>query len=358
LSHRRLGYFSSSTINGTTAAGHVIPDIRVWRYSYTAESGWISGAYERLYRQAYDKLVSFTHDKASASAGVSLVEMRESLTMIHKRATQLLQFTVALAKRDFGGVVRALGLSKDEAIRLRGKAGVQARKERTRRLKSVWDAQAVKPASFANNFLEYVFGWAPMVKDIQDAITVLNRSHPAEPVSAKAEETLKEESTVDPYMSWDGYVPYSHNTYTHFYRVRLQVSIRVTNPNLLLAHDLGLINPVAVAWQVVPFSFLVDWFIPIGKYLSSYTDWVGLELENTFQSRLYDGFATNEVRYEGYAGRGTEVRRAQGYAFERDVPYVLTVPSLHTRIGLPTGDLLGKAVSSMALLIQQLSNRK
>lgn len=32
--------------------------------------------------------------------------------------------------------------------------------------------------------------------------------------------------------------------------------------------SLALVDPVQIAWEVVPYSFVVDWFIPIGTYLS------------------------------------------------------------------------------------------
>jgi hypothetical protein len=33
--------------------------------------------------------------------------------------------------------------------------------------------------------------------------------------------------------------------------------------------QLGLVDPASVAWELMPFSFVADWFIPIGSYLSN-----------------------------------------------------------------------------------------
>jgi len=33
--------------------------------------------------------------------------------------------------------------------------------------------------------------------------------------------------------------------------------------------SLGLYDPLSVAWELVPFSFVADWFIPIGTYLDN-----------------------------------------------------------------------------------------
>lgn len=36
-----------------------------------------------------------------------------------------------------------------------------------------------------------------------------------------------------------------------------------------VGRSLGLMDPVSVLWELVPYSFVVDWFLPIGSYLSA-----------------------------------------------------------------------------------------
>jgi len=45
-----------------------------------------------------------------------------------------------------------------------------------------------------------------------------------------------------------------------------------------LINAFGLDNPLAIAWEVVPFSFVVDWFLPINRYLKNISALNGLEL--------------------------------------------------------------------------------
>ena len=47
------------------------------------------------------------------------------------------------------------------------------------------------------------------------------------------------------------------------------------------AAQFGLTNPLLVAWEVVPFSFVVDWFLPVGDYLEGLTSLHGLKLSET-----------------------------------------------------------------------------
>lgn len=46
--------------------------------------------------------------------------------------------------------------------------------------------------------------------------------------------------------------------------------------------QLGLTNPALLAWELLPWSFVIDWFIPIGNYLST--------LDATLGLRILDGY--------------------------------------------------------------------
>jgi hypothetical protein len=36
-----------------------------------------------------------------------------------------------------------------------------------------------------------------------------------------------------------------------------------------VARQLGMLDPASVVWEIVPYSFVVDWFVPFGTYLSN-----------------------------------------------------------------------------------------
>lgn len=69
---------------------------------------------------------------------------------------------------------------------------------------------------------------------------------------------------------------------------------------------LGLTNPALIAWELVPFSFVVDWFIPVSNYLS------GLEAikllpyttitKTTTKVRAYTASPSTNVRVAGLRG--------------------------------------------------------
>lgn len=60
----------------------------------------------------------------------------------------------------------------------------------------------------------------------------------------------------------------------------------VRNKTLMRLEQFGLANPTAVAWELVPFSFVADWFVGIGDYLAAQTALLGLEVLDGGTSQL------------------------------------------------------------------------
>lgn len=48
----------------------------------------------------------------------------------------------------------------------------------------------------------------------------------------------------------------------------------------------GMTNPFEIAWEKVPFSFVVDWFLPVGDWLSSFDSTLGWEFKSGTFSTL------------------------------------------------------------------------
>lgn len=62
----------------------------------------------------------------------------------------------------------------------------------------------------------------------------------------------------------------------------------LTNANLAEFSSLGLINPLEIIWELVPYSFVVDWFLPVGNWLSSMTADAGFTFQGGSLSRKTD----------------------------------------------------------------------
>jgi len=110
------------------------------------------------------------------------------------------------------------------------------------------------------------------------------------------------------------------------------------------ASQLGFVNPVSVAWQLVPFSFVVDWFVNVGQFIGSYTDFVGVEQSNPCVTRyqVADCIVSANNRPYVYEGLSIYVRRTLG------------IPSPSLKVRPWNGVSPVRAATAIALLIQQL----
>jgi hypothetical protein len=46
----------------------------------------------------------------------------------------------------------------------------------------------------------------------------------------------------------------------------------------------GVANPIATAWDLVPLSFVFDWWWNLGRYLEQFSDFYGLKIEDAYRT--------------------------------------------------------------------------
>jgi uncharacterized protein YlaN (UPF0358 family) len=78
---------------------------------------------------------------------------------------------------------------------------------------------------------------------------------------------------------------------------------------LSFATSLGLTDPLSVAWEIIPFSFVIDWFYPIGTFLDNLA--VLPKLEGRFRKTLFRkqacSFRTGTAAYNGTKRSGLHI---------------------------------------------------
>lgn len=239
-----------------------------WRYhSFASEMGNESLTYNKAYSSFVRKLGE------PAGIGITLAQWKQADQMISKRASQLTSFTGALARRNPLGVAASLGLSLRDVRRVMG-----VRYGTARKLSDLW--------------LEFWFGWKPLVNDIYTACEVFDREPPAARFKGRGSTVWEFRQYEDPSN------PVWINS--EFLRIagsrhyELGADVRIVNPNAFLLNQFGLLNPMLVAWDAIPWSFVLDWFANVNSWLASFTDFAGLETSN------------------GYV---TSLRKASGYGF-------------------------------------------
>lgn len=128
------------------------------------------------------------------------------------------------------------------------------------------------PVFWADRWLELQYGWKPAMSDIYGAIEILDAAEQREgprryriSVSGKVREDSKvNRRYYDNNRLWqaDELTRIMHGCYTKLYYEPAD-----TAPFQSLSQS-GITNPALLAWELLPWSFVVDWALPIGKWLS------------------------------------------------------------------------------------------
>jgi len=182
--------------------------------------------------------------------GSDLAQARQTVNMISQDVSRVLRALLALRRGNVLEAARILGLSWK-----RGRHG-----------------------SIADLWLEMQYGWKPLLSSIHDNAELLKRGFPEKGASLKA--------TAQRSTSYSDTFERGRDMITIECRggVRTAYTALIRNPGLAQADMFGLTNPAEVAWELIPFSFVVDWFIPVGNVLQSLTATAGLDFGNGYTS--------------------------------------------------------------------------
>lgn len=190
----------------------------------------------------------------------------------------------------------------------------------SRVLGRVADPKAAAKAA-ANTHLEFIFGVVPLYVDIVSALTsVVQQADQLAYVRGAHKVSLDRDLVIS-----SGGDSIRTQIRGHA-RMTQACGVRIRDPNVWLLERAGLLNLGTVAWDVVPWSFLVNMFVNINQMVQQVTDFVGLEFDNVTVTRA--------ARY----GQWTSSKRSSQSSISFEVDYKtrtvgqLAKPSLQFRL--------------------------
>lgn len=263
--------------------------------------------YSSLYNRVYSKFVNKVKGD-SAQLGATIGEYKSSSRMIYGRADAILRFTTTLKK--------------------------QWKKKRRRK------SFREQYRDFADYWLEYSFGWAPLLGDIYSAYKRMCSKPKNEKYSSGGKR--EQEYGLDT-------AGVEHSGY-YTYVLRIFGEVEITNPNTALLADLGLLNPAQIAWELMPWSFVADWMFDIGGFLSSWSDFIGRELANDGISTIQKGF-TLQTWTDGVGSSSCESVIYNRYGAGISLP----LPNLDILNNV--GSNLKRAANALALTTQLVAKK-
>lgn len=132
----------------------------------------------------------------------------------------------------------------------------------------------ISPRTVHKTWLEYKYGWMPLLMDVKGAAEhFAQKSMPRRvvvEVVGISENAREGESTGSYGIYYDRSWPFTE-TFNARVRTKCKIRLEFTSPFVADLQQLGLTNPALVAWELVPYSFVFDWFISVGDWLVAQT---------------------------------------------------------------------------------------
>jgi hypothetical protein len=221
-------------------------------------------------------------------------------------------------------------------------------------LKHVSSVDWSKKAS--NIWLQYHYGWLPLLSDIHGALTLLVER----PLTFEISATVKDSDTksFDFHQMTNSGMFHVTGKANVGYKMRGNAKVLIEDYGRTesLINQLGANNPALLGWELLPYSFVVDWFLNIGTYLEALNGFNGVTILDscTTFTRHFDMYAVSEKTKNDLAIGQTVLSNSIAQGTDTVITRTLGLPSL-TLPALETKLSLTKLVTSLALLKQAFS---
>lgn len=176
------------------------------------------------------------------NAGVFLGQSHQLVGQALSTSTALYRALLCLDKGRLDCALTNLGLSPGQRSRKRMKA-------------------RLNQGDISGTWLAMQYGWLPSLSDIfaaAEAFEALTKPPREQVYRSRVTNSIEDESSGS-----------SSNYSCARAAIRKKVLHYRLTEYLPVSRSLGLLDPLSVAWELMPWSFVIDWFIPIGTYVES-----------------------------------------------------------------------------------------
>lgn len=144
-------------------------------------------------------------------------------------------------------------------------------------------------------WLEVVYGWKPLLSDVYGACDALDKRDKSDwRVTVFGKASQRGQISSKPlYTNGGSKACFADATVFHGCKVRIDAV--PINEALRSASSFGLTNPLSLAWELTPWSFVFDWWFPLGPYLDQMDATLGWEIKGYSSSN----FSIADWRWRG-----------------------------------------------------------
>jgi hypothetical protein len=118
----------------------------------------------------------------------------------------------------------------------------------------------LKTSDVSGRWLEMQYGWLPMLSDTYEAVKAY------EVLTRERKLTFRVSRTVRAHGITTG----TTSNYKQLTDVWAgKVILAELSETLSAPRSCGLYDPLSVVWEIIPYSFVIDWFLPVGSFLDN-----------------------------------------------------------------------------------------
>lgn len=280
-------------------------DKHTLKYAAPSEyAGHLPGARTR----ALQRLVEAANAKMEANLAQDVAQIGQTIKLIADTATRLRKALTSLKNGNIIGAGQAIWGGHRRRYHGRGPS---------------------KSGTVASNWLEFQYGWKPLLMDIEGAVNALAKLQAGTTYVQRVTASATVESAVSTVRTFQGSPSIQAGKDYVYTNTRTKFVLRFTTASPLQAFlaQTGFTNPINLLWEVLPFSFVADWFIPIGPWLESFSSWDGLSFmdgsETSFTrhtatsaiSQLRSQFGQNDTHVTKYVRETVALNRTKLLSF-------------------------------------------
>lgn len=269
VSSADAGYLSISVSSGSGVNQRIWNSRSSWNVNTFGPFFDVTAEYVQSFQPSWNSqnqsLVLARNNVADrvASFGESLAELGKTAGMLASQAAAISKFADAVQKRDYRAMATSLG--------------VRPRSRKARRAEHHLRQSGVP--TLANAWLAYNFGIKPIISDMVSLAILLGEGKNLRVTGKGAIFTRKSDKKhvwSERTESFTG-LKYAYGVSEEITAgVYSRLDYEVSMPALRQLTTYGLMDAPAVAWALVPYSFLVDFVLPVSEVLRSLTATFGL----------------------------------------------------------------------------------
>lgn len=237
--------------------------------------------------------------------GEAIGESRSTLKMLTGAVIPFVKALLAARKGRFGEVARILGVKRIRNFR--------------------------PSMTVSEKWLAYQYGWLPLANDIYDSYKLLQNGLDTRPQVLSVSRVITEnvnQSTSD--------ANFGHIKTNGEAKYIAKLWFRMRDQDISVLNQIGMINPVEVAWALVPFSFVVDWVLPVGNVLEALSARLGITFVDGFYGlKVTTSCTASGCRkvVSGYTQQGSSPVSVSGSLafYERSKMVSLPWPAFYTK---------------------------